>query len=342
MPVDIFGHTYVGSSQRIVSGGVTLSQINNTFLRRDGANTAIGDVNLEFHKLINVKDPTNAQEAATKNYVDTEKVSKSGENISGDIIMLLHDDPVRTFGVSDINTGQSVSLLLGNVDNQIRHNFGHPLKIAAAHGIKVTCPAAEVCQIGTQDDASTRYFKNIVMDNNFIKGLHDPVGEADAATKLYVDTRGVKNSVGYVPNLTSNVNKTGFAVSASSELTKSEAFNVFNSSGTEWLSAEDISFWIEIKFPDPVRIHKISLRGVLTGTIRNWILQASNDDHVWDNIYDNYLDSGSTSSCIDHSQLIIEVDSLHKYSTYRIWVNNTEGERPGLSHWQLYTVDTLV
>ena len=38
MPVDKFGHTDVGiTTQRIVSGGVTLSQMNNTFLRRDGA-----------------------------------------------------------------------------------------------------------------------------------------------------------------------------------------------------------------------------------------------------------------------------------------------------------------
>ena len=33
MPVDKFGKTDVGTMQRIVSGGVTLSQINNTFFK---------------------------------------------------------------------------------------------------------------------------------------------------------------------------------------------------------------------------------------------------------------------------------------------------------------------
>ena len=38
MPVDKFGHTDSGSMQRVVAGGVTLTQANNTFLRLDGTN----------------------------------------------------------------------------------------------------------------------------------------------------------------------------------------------------------------------------------------------------------------------------------------------------------------
>ena len=44
MPVDIFGHTNVKNSQRTVAGVVTLSQVNNTFLRRDGETAADGDL----------------------------------------------------------------------------------------------------------------------------------------------------------------------------------------------------------------------------------------------------------------------------------------------------------
>ena len=70
MPVDKFGRTNVGTSQRVVSGGVTLSQVNNTFLRRDGENTATANISMDSHKLINVLDPTNDQDTATKHYVD--------------------------------------------------------------------------------------------------------------------------------------------------------------------------------------------------------------------------------------------------------------------------------
>jgi hypothetical protein len=284
-----------------------------------------------------------------KNYIDNKlrtlsaaKLNKSGDEISGNFNILLNEDNLRTFGVTDIKNNKSVSLYLGDADNQIRHNCGYAWKTIAAYGVKFACAAGDICRLGTLSDSRVTFFKDIIMRNNYITDLHDPVGEKDAATKLYVDSRCVKNSVGYVPNLTSNANKTGFTVSASSELTKSEAFSVFNAAGTDWLSAENTSFWIEIKCPEQVRIHKIALRGVRTGTIRNWILQASNDDDIWENLYDNYMDSNSTeNACIDQNPLLIEIDSIHKYSAYRIWVNNTDGERPGLSYWQIYTADPM-
>ena len=44
MPVDKFGHTDVGYSQRVIAGGVTLSQVNATFLRLNGTNATTGDL----------------------------------------------------------------------------------------------------------------------------------------------------------------------------------------------------------------------------------------------------------------------------------------------------------
>src|SRR6218665_2088925 len=46
MPVDKFGRTDSDSTQRIASGGVTLSQANITFLRRDGSSSMDGDLNM--------------------------------------------------------------------------------------------------------------------------------------------------------------------------------------------------------------------------------------------------------------------------------------------------------
>ena len=46
MPVDKFGHTDSGSMQRVVAGGVTLTQVNNTFARLDGTNAFTGNLNL--------------------------------------------------------------------------------------------------------------------------------------------------------------------------------------------------------------------------------------------------------------------------------------------------------
>jgi hypothetical protein len=117
----------------------------------------------------------------------TSKVNKSGDIISGDLKLLLGDDALRTFGVSDLRSGKSMSLLLGNEDNQIRHNFGHPLKIAALHGIKFTCPMGDICKMGAENDPRIHVYQDIVMSNKFIAGLRDPFSAQDAATKNYTD-----------------------------------------------------------------------------------------------------------------------------------------------------------
>jgi hypothetical protein len=54
----------------VVSGGVTLAQATNAFLRCDGGNTVTSDMNLDSHKIINVLNPTSDQDAATKGYAD--------------------------------------------------------------------------------------------------------------------------------------------------------------------------------------------------------------------------------------------------------------------------------
>jgi len=83
MPVDIFGRTdFANDSTRVISQGINMKQVNDTFLRRDGGNAASSDIDLDSHKLINVADPAKDKDAANKEYVDsnagTNKVSKSG------------------------------------------------------------------------------------------------------------------------------------------------------------------------------------------------------------------------------------------------------------------------
>jgi len=118
----------------------------------------------------------------------TSKVNKSGDIMSGDLKLLANDDPLRTFGVSDLSSGQSMSLLLGNEDNQIRHNFGHPLKIAALYGTKFTCPVGDVCKMGAENDARTHFYQDIVLNNKYVADVKDPFSAQDASTKKYTDT----------------------------------------------------------------------------------------------------------------------------------------------------------
>ena len=267
------------------------------------------------------------------------KVNKFGDTVMGDLKISMSDDKIRTFGVTDISSAKSVSLLVGDTFNQIRYNFGSPLKIGALYGTKFTCPVGITCKMGGFNDARAVFFQNISMNSNSITDLHDPAVEQDATTKRYVDTRCVKNSVGLIPTLVSNASN-GYIVSASTEINDSTAaFSVFNSTG-EWLSEVHENFWIQVKCPEAVRIHKFAIQGVQSGTILNWKLQARNDGMEWSNLFDNIID-GNTA-IIDQSFNIYISDSQIKYSCYRIWIGNAVGELPGLSYWQLFAVDELV
>src|SRR5688572_98670 len=122
MPVDKFGHTDSGSMQRVVAGGVTLTQVNNTFLRLDGSNDITGDIDLGGHLLVRlpidypsagngdeaisfsqatglIADkithsavPTADDHLANKKYVDDTKVSKTGDTITGNLLLSINGD----------------------------------------------------------------------------------------------------------------------------------------------------------------------------------------------------------------------------------------------------------
>ena len=64
MPVDKFGHTDVGVSQRVVTGGLTISQVNANYLRIDGSNAAKGTLNMNNNKIIGL--PTSTDETPTE------------------------------------------------------------------------------------------------------------------------------------------------------------------------------------------------------------------------------------------------------------------------------------
>src|ERR1043165_9521310 len=109
MPVDKFGHTDSTSVQRVVASGVTLTQINNSFVRLDGSNAFV---------------PSEDNHLANKKYVDDQgamKVLKTGDTVSGDLFISALPDPAvdRILGCNNIQEGQRFTLLLGNTGNKI-------------------------------------------------------------------------------------------------------------------------------------------------------------------------------------------------------------------------------
>ena len=73
MPLDKFGRRDYRPTQTLVNettAVVSLSEMNDKFLRRDGTNTAVGTINMTGNTSTNVSSPENDHDAANKVYVD--------------------------------------------------------------------------------------------------------------------------------------------------------------------------------------------------------------------------------------------------------------------------------
>ena len=69
MPVDKFERN--GDRTTTVYTGINITNLTNSFLRREGGYIAIGAIDLNSNIITNVSDPVSNQDVATKNYVYT-------------------------------------------------------------------------------------------------------------------------------------------------------------------------------------------------------------------------------------------------------------------------------
>ena len=67
MPVDKFGRM---SDAKTRDTGVSLTYINNNYIRSDGDTPVSGSIDMRGNTLYNVSDPVNPQDVATKKYAD--------------------------------------------------------------------------------------------------------------------------------------------------------------------------------------------------------------------------------------------------------------------------------
>ena len=68
MPVDKFGRM---SDTKTKDTGVSLTYINNNYIRSDGNTPVTASIDMRGNTLYNVSDPVNPQDVATKEYADT-------------------------------------------------------------------------------------------------------------------------------------------------------------------------------------------------------------------------------------------------------------------------------
>ena len=97
MPVDKFGRIIRDAKRTVVqettASDLSVTEMNDHFIRRDGSNTVFGSINIMGNTLTNVSNPASDHDVANKVYVDEnaggddQKVSKAGDVMSGDLNM---------------------------------------------------------------------------------------------------------------------------------------------------------------------------------------------------------------------------------------------------------------
>ena len=130
MPVDKFGRN--GDRTTTVYTEINIANLTNSFVRRDGGNTAIEAIDLKSNIIKNVSHPVSNQDVATRNYVDTNAFTTAGGVVSGDIKLSVGPDLVRILGRNDLSPGKKFVLLLGTDTNMLTYsipNSGLPVPV---------------------------------------------------------------------------------------------------------------------------------------------------------------------------------------------------------------------
>ena len=211
MPVDKFGRM---SDTKTKDTGVSLTYINNNYVRSDGSNPVTGSIDMKGNTLYNVADPVNPQDVVTKVYVDNTKGSgvigrKIGDSVSikenldflGKQKIKNLPDPVNekdavTKEYVDTTTTPFLKL------DQTKYNTKGDIDMGdqfTVYNVKTPIDDSHIVDkkyVDEMDNLKSAFsFRNdvyyakggIIMRKNKLGGLQEPTQDGEATTKKYVD-----------------------------------------------------------------------------------------------------------------------------------------------------------
>ena len=211
MPVDKFGRM---SDLKTKDTGVSLTYINNNYVRSDGQTPLTGSLDMRGNTIYNVADPVNPQDVVTKVYVDNTKGSgvigrktKDGVSIKENMDFLgkqkiknlpnpVNEKDAVTKEYVDTTTTPFLKL------DQTKYNTKGDIDMGGQFTVlNVKTPIddnhiVDKKYVDEMDNLKSAFvFRNgeyyakggIIMRKNKLGGLQEPINDGEAATKKYVD-----------------------------------------------------------------------------------------------------------------------------------------------------------
>ena len=211
MPVDKFGRM---SDLKTKDTGVSLTYINNNYVRSDGETPLTGSLDMRGNTLYNVADPVNPQDVVTKVYVDNTKGSgvigrKTGDSVSikenldflGKQRIKNLPDPVNDHDAATKEYVDTTTTPFLKLD-QTKYNTKGDIDMGDQFTVlNVKTPIddnhiVDKKYVDEMDNLKSAFaFINgvyyakggIIMKKNKLGGLREPLQDGEAANKKYVD-----------------------------------------------------------------------------------------------------------------------------------------------------------
>ena len=168
MPVDKFGRM---SDMKTKDTGVSLTYINNNYVRSDGKTPLTGSLDMRGNIIYNVADPINPQDVVTKVYVDNTKGSGVIGRKVGNAVSIKEN--------MDFLGKQRIKNLPDPVDEKDAVNRGYIDQIAINHPFEFK-------------DNKYKAKTDLDLQGNKIINLCPPFKDGDAATKGYIDSKSIE------------------------------------------------------------------------------------------------------------------------------------------------------
>ena len=211
MPVDKFGRM---SDTKTKDTGVSLTYINNNYVRSDGGTPLTGSLDMRGNTIYNVSDPVNPQDVVTKIYVDNTKGSgvigrktKDGVSIKENLDFLgkqkiknlpnpVNDKDAVTKEYVDTTTVPFLKLDQTKYNTKGNIDMGDQFTV---YNVKTPIDDSHIVDkkyVDEMDNLKSAFnFRNggyyakgdIYLKKNKLGGLREPLQDGEAANKKYVD-----------------------------------------------------------------------------------------------------------------------------------------------------------